>query len=56
MWHLRLKTNSNVPEKLDVLFHLEHTKNLGWESNGIEHAIFRTVQVDSETGQIYGFG
>ena len=45
-----------VLEKPDELFHLEHTKNLGWESNGIEHAIIRTVQVDSETEQNLGFG
>jgi len=56
MKHLRFKTNSNVPEKPDALLHLEHTKNLGWESNGIEHAIIRTMQVNSETRQILGFG
>jgi hypothetical protein len=47
---------SSVPKVTDALFHLEHTKNLGWESNGIEHAIIRTVQVDSETRQNHGFG
>ncbi len=43
-------------EKTEALFHLEHTKNLGWDSNGIEHAIIRTMQVNSETRQILGFG
>ena len=49
-------TRLSLLKKTEALFHLEHTKNLGWESNGIEHAIIRPMQINSETGQILGFG